>query len=237
MKMKLALFLFLLPAAASAFSCGGTLTESCLGEKDIRYDKEASNALTDQAPVYSIHQGYYNCTAKFYDAMTGLPLVDGTSIGYPGLKVFPLYLFVNETYIGSRFYGHTINVLENVNQGGPGFAVPQEIWATSTYEKDGSQIQVGTNADFTDVFKPEGGSTTFAVDDRTIYNSARTVFNDNPLSVSQLYVCLDDECRQLSGNQDAFVDLGSTSLHFTQAVRKCDKIDSAEEWIQAVEEA
>jgi hypothetical protein len=49
--MKLSLFL--LPAAASAFSCGGKLTEDCLGETDIRYDKEASNALIDQAPVYS----------------------------------------------------------------------------------------------------------------------------------------------------------------------------------------
>jgi hypothetical protein len=49
--MKLAIFLFLLPAAATAFSCGGTLTKPCLGEKDIRYDKKASNAFLDQAPV------------------------------------------------------------------------------------------------------------------------------------------------------------------------------------------
>ena len=41
----------------------------------------------------------------------------------------------------------------------------------------------------------------------------------------------------MSGNQDAFVDLGATSLHFAQAARKCDKIDSAEERIQAVQES
>jgi Ca2+-binding EF-hand superfamily protein len=237
MKMKLALFLFLLPATASAFSCGGTLTESCLGEKDIRYDKEASNALTDQAPVYIIFQGYYNCTEKFYDATTGLPLVDGTSVGSPDLKVFPKYSFMNNTFIGSRFYGHRINVFENVNQGGPGFAAPQETFATSTYEKDGSQIQVGTNADFKDIFKSERRSNTYAVDDRTIYYSASTELAGNLLSVSELYVCLDDECRQLSSNQDSFVDLGATFFHLTQGVRNCDKIDSADEWIQAVQEA
>jgi hypothetical protein len=184
MKMKLALFLFLLPSAASAFSCGGALTKSHLGEKDIRYDKEASNALTDQAPVYRIQQGHFNCTAKFYDAMTGLPLVDGSSLGCPDLKVFPLHLFINNTIIGSRFYGHDINVFENVNQGGPGFAVPQEAWATSSYEKDGSRIQIGTNADFTDVFKFEGRSNTCAVDDRTICYSTSTVFADSLLSVA-----------------------------------------------------
>jgi Ca2+-binding EF-hand superfamily protein len=163
--------------------------------------------------------------------------VDGASIGYPDLKVFPLYVFTNNTYIGSRFYGHHINVFENVNQGGPGFATPQESWATSTYEKDGSQIQVGSNADFTDIFKFQGRSNTYAVDDRTIYYSGSTDFADSLLSVSQLYVCLDDECRQLSANQDTFVDLGAAYFHLTQGVRKCDKIDSAEEWIQAVQEA
>jgi hypothetical protein len=106
---------------------------------------------------------------------------------------------MNNTIIGSRAYGHHSNVFESVNKGGPGTAVPQETWATSTYEKDGSQIHVGTNRDFTDIFKSEGRSNTYAVDDRTIYYSTGTVFAVNPLSVSQLYVCLDDECRQWSG--------------------------------------
>jgi hypothetical protein len=51
-------------------------------------------------------------------------------------------------------------------------------------------------------------------------------------------VCLDDECRQWSGNHDAFVDFGATYVHdVSQTVRKCDKIDSAVEWIEAIQEA
>jgi hypothetical protein len=99
--MKLAIFLFLLPTAAAAFSCGGKLTKPCLGEKDIRYDKKASNAFLDQAPVYRIAQGCYSCSQYLYDAMTGLPLEDGTSVGFPGGKVFPHKVFLNHTFDGS----------------------------------------------------------------------------------------------------------------------------------------
>jgi hypothetical protein len=242
MKMKLPIFLFLLPAAASAFSCGGTLTEPCLGEKDSRYDKEASNALTDQARIYAITQGYFNCTTNFYDAATGLPLLDGTPLGLPGLNVFPHYLFLNNSFSGSRSVGHRINVYENLIQGGPGAVAIQEGWATSSYEKDGSMIQIGSRVGFTTgSFESQGNTNSYAVDSRTLYASGKSVvvFGDieYPISISELQVCLDDECRQLSGNQDTFADLGGAYIHSSQAVRKCDKINSAEEWIQAVQDA
>jgi hypothetical protein len=238
--MKLPIFLFLLPAAASAFSCGGKLTEDCLGETDIRYDEDASNTLTDQAPVYKITEGYYDCTQNFYDATTGLPLEDGSSIGLPEHKVFPHYLFLNNSFFGSRTVWHRINVYENVNQGAPGLAIIQEGWATSSYEKDGSMIQIGSSTGFTDDFESQGNTNSYAVDDRTVYTSGQSeIVLDMPyqISISELQVCLDDECRQLSGNQDTFVDIDDVFLHTSQGVRKCDKINSAGDWVQAVEDA
>jgi hypothetical protein len=235
--MKLPISLFLLPAAATAFSCGGRLTKPCLGEKDICYDKKARNAFTDQAPVYRILQGYYSCSQYFYDATTGLPLEDGTSFGAPGGKVFPHYLFLNSTYLGSRSYTHRINVYKNVNQGDPGFAGPQDAWGTTTYEKDGSVKPFGANSAFTDSFQPVEDAISYPVDNGAVYASGHAELGGFPVFFSEVSVCLDDECRQLSGNQDVFADIGGTSVSLTQAVRNCNKIDSAEEWMQAVQDA
>jgi Ca2+-binding EF-hand superfamily protein len=41
----------------------------------------------------------------------------------------------------------------------------------------------------------------------------------------------------MSGNQDTFANIGDTYFHYAQAVRACEKIDSAEGFIQAVQDA
>jgi hypothetical protein len=73
----------------------------------------------------------------------------------------------------------------------------------------------------------------YAVDDRTTYSSDI----QNGLSISQVRVCLDDACNQNSVNQDTFLSTGDRSIRFSQTVASCDRIDSADEWVQAVEEA
>jgi hypothetical protein len=47
-------------------------------------------------------------------------------------------------------------------------------------------------------------------------------------------VCLDDDCKQLSINQDAFQIKGDSSTRYSQSVISCDKMGSAEEWELAI---
>jgi hypothetical protein len=50
-------------------------------------------------------------------------------------------------------------------------------------------------------------------------------------------VCLDDKCLQLSINQDTFVATGDVFVRNSQSVINCDKVASAEDWLQAIEDA
>jgi hypothetical protein len=190
------LVLLLLPAAVSAFSCGGTLTKPCLGEKDKRYDPKASNALKDQAPVWNILEGFFSCEQRFYDGITGLPIIgfNPTPMLDPNTSVFPAYTFDNATYAGSRGITNRITVYESVTAGGQGDSLPLDGWATSSYEKDGSAVSIGAQIGYGDTFREEEPSMTYAVDDRTIYVSAT---DDGPLGnifISEVHVCLDAEC-------------------------------------------
>jgi hypothetical protein len=77
----------------------------------------------------------------------------------------------------------------------------------------------------------------YAVDDRTIYVSGT---DDGPLGnifFSEVHVCLDAECSQLSSNQDFFLNTGEVSVRVSSSVTTCDKLESGEAWLQAIQDA
>jgi hypothetical protein len=238
MKFPISLLLLVsIPVAATAISCGGPLTEPCLGEKDKRYDKKASNALKDQAPVFKIFEGFFFCTQLYYDGVTGLPVIGVDPTGGDS-SFFPSYFFMNQTHAGSRSYVHRINLYENLVAGGEGRTTPVDGWATSTYEKDGTAMHLGSQIGYGDTFSPaEQALLTHPVDDRTTYISGGSTGGALFGFFSQLYVCLDDECDQLAGNEDTFVTVNGVSVRFSQSVLTCNKLSSGEEWVEAIEDA
>jgi hypothetical protein len=239
MKFPVSLLLLVaIPTVATAFSCGGPLTEACLGEKDKRYDKKASNAIKDQAPVYRIFEGFYFCTQLFYDGATGLPYIGVDPTGGDS-NFFPAYYFMNQTHAGSRSYVHRINMYESLSEGGEGTSIPIEGWATTTYEKDGTAIHLGSQEDYGDTFSPapEPPFYVYPVDNRTSFISAAETAGAPHKSFTQLFVCLDDECNQLAGNEDSYVFLDGKAMRLTQTVINCNRINSAEEWLQAIQDA
>jgi hypothetical protein len=171
--MKHAISLPLLPTAATAISCGGPLTKACLGETYPRYDPNASNSLENQAQVHEKSGGLYNCTQYFYDAATGLPLTGAHPFGF-NQSIFPHWMYANITYSGSRFYEHRVNVFESFDRGGAGFSFPHDGWGTSSYEKDGKILIIGTQLHYGESFFPEQSSLTYPIEDRTIYRSEFT---------------------------------------------------------------
>jgi hypothetical protein len=67
------------------------------------------------------------------------------------------------------------------------------------------------------------------VKNRTLYLS---VF------VSEVEVCLDDNCMQTSGNHNTFLAVSDErSVPFSQGVWTCDKMGSAGEWVEAIQTA
>jgi hypothetical protein len=235
MKLTTAIASLLIPVTATALSCGKTITKACLGESDIRYDPKASNALKDQAVVYQIRDGYFNCTQQLYGA-DGLPLLDARPVF--NQSYFPFYVFVNQTFSGSRGYAHRVNIYESIEDGGPGISDPSDAWGTSTYEKDGTAVTIGVQIAYGEVFERREDSYAYPVNNRTLYISGYTTGFGLDLFASEVEVCLDDSCMQSSGNSDNFIvtDDG-VSTRFTQAVRTCNKMGSAEEWEAAIQAA
>jgi hypothetical protein len=238
MKFPISLLLLVsIPVAATAISCGGPLTEPCLGEKDKRYDKKASNAIKDQAPVYRIFEGFFFCTQFFYDGATGLPYIGVDPTGGDS-SFFPAYYFMNQTLVGSRWYVHRINMYESLSEGGEGTSVPLDGWATSTYEKDGTAMHLGSQEGYGDAFSPAPEPFyVYPVDNRTSFISGGGTAGAQHEFFTQLFVCLDDECNQLAGNEDSYFFLDGKTMRLTQTVINCNKLSSGEEWVEAIEDA
>jgi hypothetical protein len=238
--MKIAIPFLLLPIVAHGISCGNTLTKACLGETDKRYDPKSSNALKDQAEVYTISEGYYSCLVYFYDGATGLPLI-GTNPYGTGGSLFPRSTFYNLTFDESRLYSHRINIYEGLDEGGTGNSIPTDGWYTSTYEKDGTGASIGAQFGYGgDAFQPTEDSTLllYPIDDRSSYASGQSNTEAGPkFFYTEVHVCLDESCSQLSINEDTFFDTGNGTIRYSQSVWNCDKIDSGEAWTQAIEEA
>jgi hypothetical protein len=55
--------------------------------------------------------------------------------------------------------------------------------------------------------------------------------------LSEVHVCLDAECKQLSSNQDYFLIMGNVSVRLSQSVWNCNKLDSGDEWLQSIQDA
>jgi hypothetical protein len=77
----------------------------------------------------------------------------------------------------------------------------------------------------------------YPVDNRTSFISAAGTAGAPHKSFTQLFVCLDDECNQLAGNEDSYVFLDGKAMRLTQTVINCNRINSAEKWLQAIQDA
>ena len=71
------------PVEVLAIKCGNKLTEDCLGDKDPRYDPDASNDLEDQAAIWKKSSGFYRYQWLIYNE-SGLPerMVNGLPFRY-----------------------------------------------------------------------------------------------------------------------------------------------------------
>jgi hypothetical protein len=237
--MKISILYLLLPIATHGISCGNTLTKACLGETDKRYDPKASNALQDQASVHVISEGYYSCLVYVYNPVTGQPIIGYNPYGSG--SIFPRYTYYNLTYDESRLYHHRINIYEALlNENSTGVGEPLDSWFTSSYEKDGTAVSIGTQSGYGEAFKTtEETLLLYAVDDRTVYSSGYVNFgsSDDLFFYSHVQVCLDDTCAQLSANEDIFDDTNNETILVFKSVWNCDKIDSEDDWLKAIEDA
>lgn len=156
-----------LSSRAASNSVDAIQTHS-LADSDVRYDKDTSNALVDQAVVWARASGYYRRTGRAFGP-TGQPFspvpfdpARGLGLGPRPYSQNPAYGFFNITNDGSRRYEHRItinppasldfcsqevpegflNVLPGGTCGETGFAAFIEVYSTSTYEKDGSARRI-----------------------------------------------------------------------------------------------
>jgi hypothetical protein len=106
-----------------AFTCGRPLTTACLGDTDIRYDPDVSNAIVDQAEVWKKTAGYFTSVGTVQSIIPGTEELSA-----------PLNLkgFGNYSIVGSRLYLHIINLYSGVAG-----ITKIDFYATSTHEKDG----------------------------------------------------------------------------------------------------
>jgi hypothetical protein len=113
--------------SSAAFKCGRPLTTACLGDTDIGYDPDASNAAVDQAVIWKKANGYY--------------VEEGTAqLRFPGARelspLLEMKTFRNLTFVGSCYYTHCINIIPSVAQ-----VVYADLFATTTHKnKDAANL-------------------------------------------------------------------------------------------------
>ena len=136
-------------AGGGFLTCGTSLTSPCLGDTDVRYDAHASDALADQANIWKILHGLFVCEQRYYHGKTGAPLrAADVGLSPATLSLSPTTVFYNTSQIGSRSYGHALEIVPNTEEGGDPHVVPFDFYSTSTYERDGRALILGLQSGF-----------------------------------------------------------------------------------------
>lgn len=225
--MHLLIFLFsaFTFSFADAVSCGGPLTSDCLGDSDIRYDPDVSNAAVDQAPIWKKYQGYFIGSGDFQVIPEG-----GTELSAP----LEMIVFTNITLSGSRLYLHRIQINPLFSQ-----ILLGDTWATTTYEKDGTMEILGVKSgnNFTSFESKVDDYFIYPVDKNSIFATSSTDGLSRADVVTESYVFLDgDEGNVIRGvselfdvNDNEYTVLFQSGVVFTRTTK--------EEWVEAVNKA
>ena len=117
----------------AALKCGRPLTTKCLGDTDIRYNKQASNSAKDQSVVWTKMEGWFRGVGSI---RIGVEQSDGAVPTDGEAQSFRVVDFANVTIKGSRAYYHTYLLSQT-------FALQEQerfSFFTTTHEKDGGLL-------------------------------------------------------------------------------------------------
>jgi len=206
----------------SGYRCGRPLTTACLGDTDKRYDPDSSNDLLDQAPVWSKFGGYYRGVGSFThnlpDSQTNYPVI----------------VYANSTVTGSRIYHHRVIINIPLR-----FTQLSDAWSTSTYEKDGSVLFLGSyyggsfisNIPNGTFYSNTQGELAYAVDVSTIFSGS---LRSDGEFVTESNVFLDESFSQLRAINEVFRPgpNGSKDLVFNGALNFFRVTET--EWIEGI---
>jgi hypothetical protein len=202
-----------------AFKCGGTLTTACLGDTDIRYDPDVSNALVDQAEIWKKSAGY------FVEVGTIQIEIPGTEQLTPPLDVTS---FQNISVVGSRFQSHSISFSPSFAAVGASVVFVADLFATTTHEKNGILLALG-NAIGTSAFQREGSYPLSPVDENSFFVSF--IQSDGDVS-SASYFFLDEGATTFTTRSSIFENRNGT--FFTQvSINSVSTRVTEAEWIAA----
>lgn len=254
---------FLPDTKVHAVKCGEWYSTDCLGDTDNRYDLDSTNDIVEQAPLWGEQAGYWRAVSSNFDS-EGNPtqpmlfnptnLEDGYGLPY---KRDVTISYVNITFAGSRAYEHRLTINDpapqewcNANPAIPpamnalnggvcgvnGYASWTDSIKTSSYEKDGSIVNVGGALSFSQdtSFQPSGGIGT-PIGGDTIFTSSYGSNTGGESTISKVWTftnkaktMADAQRSQYNTFGDVSILIGSTKLQYTKITE--------EEFIQGVQD-
>jgi len=212
----------------------------CIGDTDSRYNQDISYDLKEQENFWNSLEGLFVEDIVVYKS-DGTPDTNNAVVPAPlGTYDFSnVKSFLNVTVNGSRYYNHGYIMVKHNSDGPggmqlPGLVNPTDLYAASTFEKDGGAMQMGIAQGFGNdlvlagenpaILKPIGGKMLLTL----APNTMNPVIKDRSFEVYESLYCVDSECKesnayneQYHGYQD---DIHTPSITFARTSRtKVDK--------------
>eukprot|EP00554_Chaetoceros_debilis_P010664 CAMPEP_0194109370 /NCGR_PEP_ID=MMETSP0150-20130528/8867_1 /TAXON_ID=122233 /ORGANISM="Chaetoceros debilis, Strain MM31A-1" /LENGTH=181 /DNA_ID=CAMNT_0038798303 /DNA_START=417 /DNA_END=958 /DNA_ORIENTATION=+ len=121
----------------------------CIGDTDSRYNQDISYDLKEQENFWNSIGGLFLEDMVLYNS-DGIPETNNAILP-PQLGTYDfsnVKAFVNVTVDGSRYHYHRYLMVKHNSDGPggmqlPGLVNPTDIYAASTFEKDGGAVQMG----------------------------------------------------------------------------------------------
>mmetsp|Transcript_25103 Transcript_25103/g.41664 ORF Transcript_25103/g.41664 Transcript_25103/m.41664 type:complete len:549 (-) Transcript_25103:969-2615(-) len=250
--------------SADAISCGQWYSNPCLAEDDARYDPSGSDSIIDQAPVaWGNFEGFWRYEVKAYgpDGQPQEPTITNPNQpflvgGFP-YPYFPAFGFLNVTISGSRMYQHRylihppasadfcdqavipgfVNVLDNGDCGKTGYSYFSEIFATSSFERDGTVVTLPNDSNLGSggLLRSSQTYTSRPIDNRTIYSVAKDGTNGGLLSETIVFLNADNT--RLSGISEFFISLRNEARLAAFFRTDYSRLESADAFAAALETA
>jgi len=215
------------PTQSAALACGiKGVTKPCIGDADDRYSADARYDLTEQNSFWKSLEGLYVQDMKFFFE-DGTPETNYTA-GLPeGLGTFDMSKaksFVNITVDGSRFYYHRYVMAKHNSDGPegmqlPGLVHPFDLYAASTFEKNGEAKSMGIAQGYGKELKlvsaVENPATLNPVGDEVFLivtpatDTATATDNKHPVADRsfEVYDCLDPDCNTFKTYNEGYIGL------------------------------
>lgn len=170
-----------------SLKCGGVFTKPCVGDKDIRYDPDASNLVVDHSPLFHRLVGFQVAEGTIQSVISGVLT--------PPL---PIITYTNISIKGSRFYTHRYGFVPII-----GRAFIGDAFAVTTHEHDGTlhsfSMGDGTVNDISTI--PDRNFKNYPIDNNTMFT---TGFFPETNFAYEWGTCLNEDCSLMRAVSEQF---------------------------------